>query len=226
MKKLLLSITALLILASCKPSDEQVEKAVAKYIESHPELFETAQQGGQKEASPEVLKKIIDKIVSEKHHPVIGDANSKDLIIEFYDYNCGYCKKSLGTILKLANEDKAKVILVELPVLGEGSAYAAHASLAVNKIAPDKFVEFHSALMNFQGHANEQQIINMAQKVGVDKTDFDAEMAKTDEYIKILQANTNMARGLKIGGTPSFIVNGEIVRGAVPYEAFKQALKK
>lgn len=226
MKKIILSIAALLVLASCKPTDEQVEKAVAKYIEEHPELFEGAAPTKEREVSKKTIENSIEKILADKSHPVIGDKNSKDVVIEFYDYNCGYCKRSLENILKLSNDDKVKVVLVELPVLGPESAYAAQASLVVNKIAPEKFLNFHSDLLNFQGHAGEEQIQALAIKAGVDKAKFAEEMAKTSEYGSILQENTKIARSLNIGGTPSFIVNGEVVRGAVPYEVFKQILQK
>lgn len=239
--KFILAIAAVLMLSACEKvnvTDAQLEKAVGKYIKENPEAVIAALRtaNGAKgpgtgaapqpaaQVDPNAIGKVMQSVTSSRDHAIIGNASSKRIVVEFYDYNCGYCKRALDTVQKLATDDKAKVILVELPVLGPDSQAAAKASVIVNRLAPNKFMDFHKAVLTAQGHLNEQQIKDEAYKV-VDKGRFDGEWNK-EEYAKILAENMTLARSLGIGGTPSFIVNKEVIRGAMPYETFKAALNK
>lgn len=171
------------------------------------------------------IQKVLPKLLDASHHATIGDKNSKNVVVEFYDYNCGFCKRALDTVKKLANEEKAHVVLVELPVLGPTSESAARASAVVNSLAPNKFWEFHSALLTGEGHVDDAKIESAVKAAGIDLAKFKAELGK-DKYTQILQENRAAANALGIRGTPSFIVNEQLIRGAQPYENFKAALKK
>jgi protein-disulfide isomerase len=247
-KKSLMAFAAVALLSACQPqkvSDEQVEKAVAKYIKENPgEVLAAirgaaqAQQAGRAgqgqpgqqaavnpEAEKAAIAKIMPKLMDASHHATIGDKNSKNIVVEFYDYNCGYCKKALDTVNKLANEDKARVILVELPVLGPTSETAARASAAVNGLAPNKFFEFHTALLTGEGRVDDAKIEAAVKAAGIDLAKFKEEVAK-DKYTKIIEENRSLASQIGVRGTPSFIVNDRLIRGAQPYENFKASLKK
>ena len=242
MAKSFMIVAALAMLTACQPqkiSDERLEKAIAKYIKEHPKdvlasIRSAAQgqggQGGQAAGNPAsdkaAIQKAMPKILSGNHHAILGNRNSKNVIVEFYDYNCGFCKKALETVLKLANEDKAKVILVELPVLGPTSESAAKASTIVNALAPGKFLEFYKTLLAGEGHnLDDAKIAAAVTAAGISPEKYQAEAAKP-KYAQIIAENTAIAGELGIRGTPSFIVNDAMVRGALPYESFKAQLKK
>ena len=246
LKKSIMAFAAVALLSACQPqkvSDEQLEQAVAKYIKEHPgEVLNVIRTEAQKQAGGKPggnpnqaqnnpaadkanIAKIMPKLQNAEHHATIGDKNSKNVVVEFYDYNCGYCKKALETVTKLANEDKAKVILVELPVLGEASEKAAKASTVVNTIAPAKFFEFHRYMLSAEGRADDAKIEAAVKAAGIDLGKFKEELAK-DKYAQLINENREVANVMGIRGTPSFIVNDTFIRGARPYEDFKASLKK
>jgi protein-disulfide isomerase len=230
-KKFTLALFAAVLLAGCQPqvTDDHIKEVVEKYIQENPDKVIAALRGAkgkggqQAQQDPAAVKKVVATVTSGDH-AVIGDPNSKNVVIEFYDYNCGFCKKALDTVMKLANEDKAKVVLVELPVLGPSSEAAAKASAIVNKLAPSKFIDFHRELLTLKGHVDDATILTAVKHTGISEAKFKEEMAKP-EYDKLLDENMATARSIGLGGTPSFIVNDQVVRGAMPYETFKAALK-
>ncbi len=243
-KKSIMAVAAVSLLAACQPqqvSDEQIEQVVAKYIKEHGDEVlasvraaaqkggQQGQQGGQQASDPAAEKaniaKIMPKLLDASHHATIGDKNSKNIVVEFYDYNCGYCKKALETVLKLANEDKARVILVELPVLGPNSEAAAKASTIVNTLAPEKFMEFHKVMLTNNELQGDAKIEAAVKAAGISVEKYKSELSNP-KYDALITENRTLASQIGLRGTPSFIVNDKLIRGAQPYESFKAALKK
>ena len=144
--------------------------------------------------------------------PIVGNANGDVPVIEFFDYNCGYCKKAFLDIAKLVDKDKkVRVIMKEFPILSKGSEEAAKVALAAKM--QGKYWEFHRALLQSQGQANEATALKVAEKLGLDMTRLKKDMA-SPEVQKEIDATRELATKMGIQGTPHFIVGDRIVPGA------------
>jgi protein-disulfide isomerase len=144
--------------------------------------------------------------------PVVGNANGDVPIIEFFDYNCGYCKKALGDVAKLVDKDKkVRVIMKEFPILAKGSEEAAKVALAAKM--QGKYWEFHRAMLQSQGQANEASALRVAEKLGLDMARLKKDMASA-EVKKEIDETRELATKMGIQGTPHFIVGDRIIAGA------------
>lgn len=211
---------------------EAVEKIVAEYIQNNPQLVIDSVTKHQQHAAEEEEKKAqtsiknkISEIENNPTSPVVGNLKGDVVIVEFFDYSCGYCKKVLPTVAKLVEEDKnIKAVFKELPILGPNSELTAKAALAVYEITPDKYFEFHKKVMG--GHVGGQDGINsIAKDLGLDAAAIQTKM-KSAEIEKIITSNRELASTIGIRGTPAFIIDGELVPGAVDYETFKALVSK
>ena len=143
----------------------------------------------------------------------LGNKNGKDIIIEFFDYNCGYCKRSFPEIMQLVSENKdIKVILKELPVLGESSILASKASIASQK--QDKYFEFHQELINFSGLISLLDIKKISKELGINYEQLQKDM-NSDETILLINESYRLADLIGVRGTPAFIINNNLIPGAV-----------
>jgi protein-disulfide isomerase len=143
----------------------------------------------------------------------LGNKNGKDIIIEFFDYNCGYCKRSFSEIMELVSENKnIKVILKELPVLGESSILASKASIASQK--QDKYFEFHQELINFSGLISLSDIKKISKELGINYEQLQKDM-NSDETILLINESYRLADLIGVRGTPAFIINNDLIPGAI-----------
>jgi protein-disulfide isomerase len=144
--------------------------------------------------------------------PVVGNVQGDVPVIEFFDYNCGYCKKAFLDLAKLMDKDKkVRVILKELPILSKGSEEAARVALATKM--QGKYWEFHRAMLESQGQANEASALRIAEKLGLDMTRLKKDMASA-EVKKEIDDTRQLASKMGIQGTPHFIVGDRIIPGA------------
>lgn len=172
----------------------------------------------------EALVKYQKDLFNNPEMPSTGPANADVTIVEFFDYHCGYCKHMLPVINQTLQEDKkVRFVFVEFPILSEDSVLAARAALAVNRIAKDKYFDFHQELMKASGKFEESTLLEMAKKVGVDPAKVKTEMAKP-EITTILDKNREMAGAMNISGTPGLILGGEVTPGAVDYDMLKKMI--
>lgn len=213
-------------------SKEDIEKIVADYIDKNPKLILDSVAKYQQQAMAEEEKKAqgsikekLNEIENDPTSPVAGNHKGDVVVAQFFDYSCGYCKKVLPTVVKLAEEDKnIKLVFKELPILGPNSEMSARAALAVNILSPDKYFEFHKKLMG--GHiSNQDSVDSIAKELGVDVKAMQDKM-KSPEVEKIISKNKELAANVGIRGTPAFVVGGELVPGAVDYEALKGLVAK
>ena len=143
----------------------------------------------------------------------LGNKNGKDIIIEFFDYNCGYCKRSFPEIMELVSENKnIKVILKELPVLGESSILASKASIASQK--QDKYFEFHQELINYSGLISLPDIKKISKELGINYEQLQKDM-NSDETILLINESYRLADLIGVRGTPAFIINNDLIPGAI-----------
>ncbi len=143
--------------------------------------------------------------------PVIGNPDGDVTIVEFFDYNCGFCRRS-GPILQdiLGEDSGVKVIMREWPILGEGSVYAARAALAARN--QGKYEEFHWGLMNGGGRATPATVRQLAKELDMDVEKLLADMNSPAVDAHIDESN-QMARSLGFTGTPAFIIGDQVNPG-------------
>ena len=153
----------------------------------------------------------------------LGNKEGSAVIVEFFDYNCGYCKRSFPELMDLISGDKnIKVILKELPVLGESSVLAARASIASEK--QKKYFSMHQELIKISGQISEVDIINISEKIGINYDQLKIDMNK-DETILLINENYRLADLIGVRGTPAFIINNELIPGAIGKEEMVEILK-
>jgi protein-disulfide isomerase len=162
-------------------------------------------------------------LFTSAHQVTLGNPGGDITMVEFFDYNCGYCKRALGDMLDLLKSDaKLRIVLKEFPILGPGSLEAARVSIAVRMQDPAglKFLEFHRRLLVDRGPASKARATEIAQEIGLDMPQLEKDMA-SEEIDKTLEESTSLARALGLNGTPSYVVGEDVVIGAVGHLALK-----
>jgi protein-disulfide isomerase len=229
-----------LSLAAAQPSsaDElsanqrsEVERIVREYLIAHPEIIQDAmaeldkkQTAAQAEKHKAAVKQYSEALFSSPRQVVLGNPNGNVTFVEFFDYNCGYCKRAMDDMLTLLKDDpKLKVVLKEFPVLGPGSVEAAQVAVAVRMQdkTGKKYLEFHQKLLGGRGEANKARALAVAKDVGVDMARLDRDLA-SPEVKATLQESFKLAEALGLNGTPSYVIGDDVVIGAVGVEMLKE----
>jgi protein-disulfide isomerase len=212
-----LLVSAGLLDRSASPSGGFEEQA-RSYLLDNPEVLiealRTFEQLEQAAAAGE-LKVLIgqrrDETFDDPASPVLGNPAGDVTLVEFFDYNCPYCRKAAPLMAEVqASDQNVRLVYKEFPILGPGSAFAARAALASQK--QGKYVEFHEALMAHSGAIDESATLDIARRIGLDVAQLQEEM-QDSAIEEAIQRNLALAGDLRINGTPSFIVGEEIVRG-------------
>ena len=153
----------------------------------------------------------------------LGNNEGKKVIIEFFDYNCGYCKRSFPELMDLiSNDSDIKVILKELPVLGESSILASKYAIAAQK--QNKYFEMHQELINFSGQISTNDIKNISKTIGINFEQLKTDM-NHDETILLIKENYRLADLIGVRGTPAFIINKKLIPGAIGKNEMVKLLK-
>jgi len=213
-----------------KYSKEELDNYIYEYIMNNPEvILKSVDKFRQKtednaKVDDEYIKENFIKFANNPNIPYMGSDKPKVIIIEFFDYNCGYCKKSLDAVTELLRtEFDLKISFRDYPILAPSSRTAAKAALASRE--QGKYFIFHSALMNMQGNLNEDKIFSIATNLGMNLDKLKEDMDKL-EIDNIIKDNETLARKLNIRGTPTFIINGELYAGALELNKLKTIIDK
>lgn len=211
-------------------SKEEIEAIIKDYIQKNPEVIldSVEEYGrGQQEAEMKDRQKAVEEnlgwLEDNDMLPVAGNPDGDVTVVEFFDYNCGYCKKALNDVTTLMGEDKdVKFVFVEMPILGRTSELAAKWAMAAQK--QDAYLEYHIALMQNRGPINESSLVKIAEKIGLDveKMRVDAEGS---EVAKKVAEKTAKASQMGISGTPAFIINGKLYGGYIGLDSMRAAVK-
>ena len=201
---------------------KQVETIVREYLLDNPELLlemqnalEARQKEEQRVASIEAIKQNKDAIFNSPFDGVVGNPNGKVTIVEFYDYNCGYCKRARADMHALMQENPdLRFVLKEFPILGPDSQKAHVVSMAFLKLMPEKYLEYHDKLLGGEGRAGEESAIKVALELGADEAKL-REAMKDPAIIEAFNQTYDLANKLQISGTPSYVVGNEVVFGAL-----------
>ena len=195
-------------------------KLVREYLLANPEVIvevseelQRRQQEQQNKQRREVLSSSKEQIFRSPVDFVLGDADGDVTIVEYFDYNCGWCKRALNEVVKLSKADpKVRVVMKEFPIFGEHSEFAARAALA-SKVQ-GKYWDFHVALMK-EGRVTKNNVMTIAERVGLDVEALKAEMNKP-KYTEAIRQTQRIAASLGIEGTPGFIIDDQINPGFLP----------
>ncbi len=209
----------------------EVEAIVENYIMENPETLYNAllsmqqkKQAEQAEKAKESISENMDDMTSNPLTPVLGNPDGDKVVIKFNDYLCTFCKRVAPEVQKLINNHPdVKVLVKELSFRGPQSAVNARASMAFYALFPEKYAEFHEQLLK-RAPRSEAQLMEIAGNLGVDTDKLKEEMDKQkykDEVQKMLRLSTTIG----VRGTPAFIINEQMIPGAIGYAQMKQALE-
>jgi protein-disulfide isomerase len=209
---------------------EEIGHIVKDYLVAHPEVIqdvmaelEKRQQSAEAEKHRAAVVENKATIFTSPHQVVLGNPQGNVTMVEFFDYNCGFCKRALGDMLDLIKSDSnLKFVLKEFPVLGEGSVEAARVAVAarMQDTTGKKYIEFHQKLLGSRGAADKMRALAVAKEVGFDMARIEKDMG-SDEVKKTIEENMKLAEALGVIGTPNYVVGEEVVRGAVGIDALR-----
>lgn len=203
-------------------NDDHIRQVVKDYLIKNPEVMlevqdalNDKQEKKIAESQASTLKSKKDEIFNSPNDAVLGNPNGSVTLVEFFDYNCGYCKKSYPDLENLIKSDpKLRVVIKDFPILGPDSVKAHIVARAVMKIMPEKYAEFHKELLTIPGRSNEEKAIKIAEKLGVDEQKLRSTM-QDESLQQAFVDNGQLAYALGINGTPSYILGNNVLVGAV-----------
>ena len=176
------------------------------------------------ERQRETLKAQQAILTQDPDSPVIGNPDGDVVVVEFFDYRCGYCKKVVNDLRQVVESDgNIRLVMKEFPILGPESQLAARAALASAK--QGRYEEFHFALMTARGQINEASIMAIAEDSGLDIDRLKQDM-EGEEIDALLQKNFELAQSLGIRGTPAFVIGDELYPGALDLQSLKALITK
>ena len=202
-----------------------VEQIVHEYLVEHPEILievqtalETKQREQQRLAQLNVISESSSEIFDAAFDGIVGNADGAVTIVEFFDYNCGYCKRALADMDAMVSADPdLRFVMKEFPILGPDSQQAHIVSMAFRQLMPDRYEEFHRRLLSGAGRADEGTAIDLALELGAEEAALRQKMADP-AIIQAFESTYQLANKLSITGTPSYIVGDEVVFGALGQE--------
>ncbi len=161
-------------------------------------------------------------LFNSKYQATVGNPNGAATLVEFFDYNCHYCRGALPDVAKLIKDDpNLKVVLKDFPVLGPGSVEAAKVAVAArNQLPGDKFWAFHTKLLGSHGSVGKAEALAVAKELGLDMDKLAKDMENPDVKAS-LDETMKLADALQINGTPTFVLGQDLVVGAVGYDDLK-----
>ena len=201
---------------------EEIETIIKNYLIKNPKLIKSTLDNYKKIVEINKQKNAI-RLLKSLKNPGIFNKNSDVTIYEFFDYNCGYCKSVINTIMEVISEDKKiDFVFVEFPILSQNSYMAANAALAAQY--QGLYNEFHLSLMKVKGRINEDVIFRIAKETGLNINQLKIDM-KSSEIENKLTKNREIAKLLNLNGTPAFVVGDIIYSGALQKKDLKQIIK-
>jgi protein-disulfide isomerase len=208
-----------------------IEAIIKDYLTKHPEVLQDAmnelekrQTAAEAEKQQATIKNSAATLFNSARQVVLGNPKGNVTLVEFFDYNCGYCKRALADMMDLLKTDpELRIVLKEFPVLGPGSVEAAQVAVAVRMQDKDgkKYLDFHQKLLGGRGQADKAHALAVAKEAGLDMARLEKDMA-SPEIKATLEEAFKLAQDLGVNGTPSYVVGTELVVGAVGLSALKE----
>ncbi|HXW25523.1 MAG TPA: DsbA family protein [Xanthobacteraceae bacterium] len=209
----------------------EIEGIVKDYLIAHPEVLqEIMSEVERRQTAAEAEKQAVgvrehkQELFNSSHQVTLGNPQGNVTMVEFFDYNCGYCKRALADMLQLLKTDpNLKVVLKEYPVLGPGSLEAAQVAVAarMQDKTGKRYLDFHQRLLGERGPADKAHALAAAKEAGFDVARIEKDLA-SDEVTETLKEIMHVADAIGLNGTPSYIIGSEVVVGAQGYAALKE----
>ena len=209
----------------------EIERIVKDYLVAHPEVLQEAigelekrQNAAELEKQTAGVRQHKEVLFNSAHQVTLGNPQGDVTMVEFFDYNCGYCKRAMADMLQLLKSDpKLKVVLKEYPVLGPGSLEAAQVAVAarMQDKTGKKYLDFHQRLLGARGPADKSHALAAAKDAGFDMARLEKDLA-SDEVRETLRENMKVADAIGLNGTPSYIIGSDVVIGAQGYDVLKE----
>ncbi len=213
------------------PAQPALDQAIEQYIRSHPEVIQQALQSlevkRQKDEKLRIKQAIAthqEELLRDPASPVSGNLNGDVTVIEFFDYRCGYCKRVASAVTQLQKDEPGvRVVYKDFPILGEVSVFGARAALAARE--QGKHQAFHEALLASENELTEEEVLAIAQRVGLDVKKLEVGL-QAPEWQAAIDRNRALAKLLGISGTPGFIVGSEVYSGTLELTGLKALVAK
>ncbi len=203
-------------------NENQINNIIKNFIKNNPNLIEKSILDHKEMRAKKKFLNILNELKNVSNPEI--QYSKKDLTIyEFFDYNCGYCKTMMKRLLEVYKKDKnLSVTFVELPILSKTSFDASLAALAAYN--QNRYLDYHVALMNYQGEINKDVLLKIAKKLNLNLKLFKKDISD-NKLIKIINKNRKIAQKLKLRGTPAFIIGKTIYPGALKKSDLLEAIK-
>jgi protein-disulfide isomerase len=212
----------------------QIERIIRDYLLAHPEVLQEAiaeLEKKQAAAVAEMYKAAVKSnealLLNSPRQVTIGNLQGDVTLVEFFDYNCSFCRRALADKLDLMKADpNLRVVLKEFPVLGPGSVEAAQVATAVRMQdrTGKKYLDFHQRLLTGRGQADRTRAVAVAREIGLDMARLAKDLT-SDEARASLAESMELAEKLGLNGTPSYVVGSEVVVGAVGFAALREKIE-
>ncbi len=213
---------------------ETLRNEIREYILENPEILREAmaileerEADAQRLADIALVQLHSDSLYSDGFSFIGGNPDGDITIVEFVDYQCGYCKRAHPEVQAILSADpNIRYVAKELPILGPASMVAARSALAVlDQQGPEVYAKFSDALMRHQAQLTPSVISSLAEASGVD-TQKMLTLADTDTITNRLNANRALAQAIKLSGTPTFVVGDKILRGYLPLPEMQRVIEE
>ena len=226
-KILILFLTSFLLIVSPSYSHEinkeKIEVIIKNFLTQNPSFIQSTLDDYKKTVENTKKQNAIN-LLKSINNPGVFQKSADVTIYEFFDYNCGYCKSVVKTILDVMSEDKKiNFVFVEFPILSKESYTAAAAALAAEK--QGLYTDFHLSLMKIRGRINEDIVFKTAKNISLDINKLKTDM-KSSEIENTLKQNREIAKLLGLNGTPAFIIGDIIYPGALEKNSLKGLIKQ
>lgn len=210
----------------------EIRGIIKSYLMEHPEVLRDAiteldsrEKTAEEQARKKALADLSGPLYDSPDGFVIGNPQGKITLVEFFDYNCGYCKRALPDLARLMKDNKdLRVILRDFPILSPSSVDAAIIAGAAHVQFPgDKFWDYHSKLLGERGIVGKEQALAVARDMGADMDKLGKDAA-TPRIRTAIQGSDSLAKSLALNGTPSYVIGDDVQIGAVGYEQLSKAI--
>jgi protein-disulfide isomerase len=210
----------------------EFERMLKEYLTAHPEAIQEAldtlaarKAAAKAEEQKATIKANRHELFSSQRQVTLGNGEGDVTLVEFFDYNCGYCKRALADLLDLMNNDrKLKVVLKEYPILGPDSVEAARVAVAVRmQDAGARYFDFHRKLLENRGHNDKARALAAAEEAGFDMARLERDVA-SEEVTHSIDESIRLGKELAINGTPGYVVGERVVIGARGEQVLKDGV--
>lgn len=195
----------------------EIEAIIRDYFIKHPEMIEELQALAQTEKVKKTISENKQTLFDSPRQVTLGNPNGDVTMVEFFDYNCGFCKRALDDMMTLIkNNPNLRVVLKEMPVLSQGSMDAAQVAVAVamQDKSGKRYLDFHQKLLSSRGQVDKARALAVAKEVGADMARIEKDV-NGPEVKAALQESFALAEALGFQGTPSYVIGNEAIVGAV-----------